>query len=351
MIKSISINGRKIGKKEPPYIVAELSGNHNGKIENAINIIKAAKTYGADAIKLQTYRADTITINHDSPEFIVKDGIWGGRNLFELYKEAHTPWEWHKEIFEYANKLDLTIFSSPFDKTAVDFLEKLNVPAYKIASPELIDLPLIKYVANTGKPIILSTGMANLIEIEEAINTIKLTGNNKIIVLHCTSAYPASLQDANLCTIRTLEKKFNVIIGLSDHTLGTLVSTIAVGLGACMIEKHFTLDRSQGGIDSAFSIEPNELKKLVNDSRDAKLSMGSPALKTLNSENTVFLARRSLYVVKPIKKNEIFTENNIKSIRPGNGLLPKYLDEILGKKAIRNLKFGEPLSLDMIAGE
>ena len=344
----IEINGQKIGKGEKPFIVAEMSGNHNGSINNALNIIKTAKECGADAVKIQTYTPDTITIDCNRPEFIINEGIWKGRRLYELYQEAHTPWEWHEELFKYARNIGITLFSTPFDKSSVSLLEKLNNPIYKIASPELIDLGLIKEVAKTGKPIIFSTGMGSLDEIEEAIETVKNVGSNKIIVLHCTSAYPAPIEEANLSTIPEIENRFKVLSGLSDHTKGTEVSKLAVVLGAAVIEKHFTLDKTQGGVDSEFSIDPTDLKRLVNETKTASICIGKPAFKPTKSESMVLKNRRSLYIVKDIKKGEIIQTENIKSIRPGNGILPKYIDSIIGKIASRDLYFGEPFGFDMI---
>ncbi len=324
-----------------------MSGNHNGKIETALEIIKRAKQCGADAIKIQTYTADTITINHNSPEFKINGGLWDGRNLYDLYNEAHTPWEWHEEMFDFAKKIGITIFSSPFDDTAVDFLEKLNAPAYKIASPELIDLNLIKKVARTGKPVILSTGMANKEEIQNAVQVVRDQGNNQIIVLHCTAAYPAPVKESNLKTIPEISNQFNVLSGLSDHTKGTKIAKYASLIGGCFIEKHFTLDRQKGGVDSAFSIEPNELKNLVQDLKEINSIMGKVAFSPTDSEKNVYKTRRSLYVVKDIAKGDILTRENIKSIRPGKGLNPKFLEIALGSIALRDLKFGEPLSRDM----
>ena len=346
--KFIQIDGRKIGKNFPPYIVAEMSGNHNGDINNAFEIIKKAKECGADAIKLQTYTADTITIDHDGPGFIVEGGLWENRKLYDLYKEAHTPWEWHKDLFDYGQQIGITIFSSPFDETAVDFLEELNTKAYKIASPEIIDIPLIRKVAKTLKPIIISTGMANQDEIAEAIENIRECGNDEIIVLHCTSAYPTPISESNISTIKEISKQFNVLAGLSDHTLGTKVSRYACLLGACLIEKHFTLDRSKGGVDSYFSLEPHELSELVKSSKEVDSILGTPAFGPTKSELISLSGRRSLYAIKDIKKGETFTNKNIKSIRPGKGLKPKYLDKILGLKAKRDIKFGDPLSKEMM---
>ena len=344
----IEINGRKIGNGHNPYIVAEMSGNHNRDIKNALNLIKAAKECGADAIKLQTYTPDTITINHDNPEFIVNGGIWNGRKLYELYEEAHTPWEWHEQLFRYAEEIGITIFSSPFDLTAVDFLENLNCKAYKIASPEIIDLELIKKVALTNKPIIISTGMANQEEIKDAIEVAKKNGNNKVIILHCTSAYPTPISESNLSTINEISRLFNVHTGLSDHSLGVDVACYACVLGACLIEKHFTLDRNKGGVDSEFSLNPHELKKLVEESKKINSILGNPAFGPTNAESISLTGRRSLYVVDKIRKGQEFSNKNIKSIRPGNGLKPKLLEKIIGLKASRDIEFGEPLDLNMV---
>jgi pseudaminic acid synthase len=347
MTKRVKIDGREIGHGCAPYIVAEMSGNHNHDLDRALAIVDAAKDAGADAVKLQTYRADTITIDHHGDEFIVKGGIWNGRRLFELYEEAHTPWEWHEPIFEHARRIGITVFSSPFDHTAVDFLETLGAPAYKIASPELIDLPLIHRVARTGKPIVMSTGAATLEEIEEAVQTARAAGAMDLIVLHCTAAYPAP-EEVNLATINALVERFNVVAGLSDHTLGTMVSTLAVGLGASFIEKHFTLARADGGVDSVFSLEPAELTALVSAAKMAHAALGKPTFGPTASEVSVLRNRRSLYVVKPVRKGEHLTLDNVRSIRPSNGLKPKYLDAVLGHRAARDLMYGEPLAFDMI---
>ncbi|SDK11923.1 N-acetylneuraminate synthase [Methylophilus rhizosphaerae] len=348
MTQRINIDGRDIGEGCPPYIVAEMSGNHNRDLSRALRIIDAAKAAGADAVKLQTYRADTITIDHYGDEFIVKGGLWNGRRLYELYEEAHTPWEWHAPIFEHARRIGITVFSSPFDSTAVDFLEELGAPAYKIASPELIDLPLIRKVAQTGKPIVMSTGAATLEEIAEAIQTARSAGVNELVVLHCTAAYPAPPEEANLASIKSLAEQFDVVVGLSDHTLGTTVSAMAVGFGASFIEKHFTLARADGGVDSAFSLEPHELAELVTTARIAQTAVGKPTFGPTSSEASVLRNRRSLYVVKPVIKGEVLTLDNIRSIRPANGLKPKFLESVLGRRAARNLAFGEPLSFEML---
>jgi pseudaminic acid synthase len=350
MNQLININGRLIGHGCTPYIVAEMSGNHNHNLDRAISIIDAAKAAGADAVKLQTYRADTITIDHNSEEFTIKGGLWDGQRLYELYEQAHTPWAWHNSLFEHARRIGITIFSSPFDPTAVDFLESLGAPAYKIASPELVDLPLIRKVASTGKPIILSTGAASLEEIEEAVQTARNSGANEIVLLHCTAAYPAPPEEANLSSIAVLAKRFNVIAGLSDHTLGTTVALLAVGLGASFIEKHFTLARADAGVDSAFSIEPQELAELVRAARIAHVSIGKPTFAPTESEAIVLKNRRSLYVVKSLAKGELITSEHIRSIRPGNGLKPRYLESVLGQRASRELAFGEPLQFSMVEG-
>ncbi|MEO3428955.1 pseudaminic acid synthase [Pelagibius sp. CAU 1746] len=348
--RTLEIGGRRIGPDEPPYIIAEMSGNHKGDIRRTFSILEAAKAAGADAVKLQTYRADTITIDHHGPEFMVEGGLWAGRRLYELYEEAHTPWEWHPEIFARARDLGITVFSSPFDPTAVDFLESLDAPAYKIASPEIIDIPLIRKAARSGKPMIISTGMASLEEIEEAVAAARGEGNDDIVVLHCTAAYPAPPEEANLATLADLRKRLGVTVGLSDHTLGTTVATIAVALGAAVIEKHFTLARADGGVDSAFSLEPAELARLVEESAVAHAAVGAPAYEPTKSEASVLRNRRSLYVVAPVARGETLSHENVRSIRPGNGMKPKYLDAVIGRKAARDLAFGEPLDVSMIEG-
>ncbi|MDA4848650.1 pseudaminic acid synthase [Hoeflea poritis] len=347
---TIKIAGRRIGPDQPPYVIAEMSGNHNGDLARTFRILEAAKEAGADAVKLQTYRPDTITIDHDGPEFVVDGGLWDGRRLFELYEEAHTPWEWHPEIFARAREIGITVFSSPFDPTAVDFLEGLDAPAYKVASPEIIDLPLIRKIAGTGKPMIISTGMASLDEIGEALAAARSGGAEDIVLLHCTAAYPTPPEEANLATIPDLRERFGVVTGLSDHTLGTAVATTAIALGAAVIEKHFTLARSDGGVDSAFSLEPAELAELVENARIAQAAMGQPMYHPTRSEASVLKNRRSLYIMKPVARDEIFTSDNVRSIRPGLGLKPKHLDAVLGRKAARDLEFGEPLDVSMIAG-
>ncbi|MHC0464044.1 pseudaminic acid synthase [Kosakonia cowanii] len=347
----ITINGRKIGKDYSPYIIAELSANHNGDINRAYKIMEEAKAAGADAIKLQTYRADTITIDHDSEDFQIHGGLWDGQTLFNLYKGAQMPWEWHEPLFAKAKELGITIFSSPFDFTAVDLLEKLDAPAYKIASFEAIDLPLIKYVAKTGKPMIISTGMADEAEIQEAIDAAYEGGCRELVVLHCVSGYPAPAADYNLATIPDMAQRFNVIPGLSDHTIDNTTAIAAVVLGASVIEKHVTLDRNGGGPDDSFSLEPSELHALCRDAKTAWQALGRVNYERKESEKGNAKFRRSLYVVKDIKKGELFTTENIKSIRPGFGVAPKYMDNILGQTAARDIKYGEPVKMDMINAE
>ena len=334
------------GKDKEPFIIAELSANHNGSIERAFESIKVAKECGASAIKIQTYTADTMTIKSDRDEFKVKSGIWSGYKLYDLYNEAHTPYEWHKPLFDYAKEIGITIFSTPFDRTAVDLLEDLNTPLYKVASFEVIDLPLIKYIAQTKKPMIISTGMANLEEIREAVEVAKENGCQDLVLLHCISSYPAPIEESNLLTIPDLAEKFGVISGLSDHTMGTVVATTSVALGACVIEKHFTLSRDDKGPDSEFSLEPSELKMLCKDAKVAWRSLGKVGYSLKKSEKLT--SRRSLYIVREVKKGEKFNSENVKSIRPGLGLMPKYLDIVLQSKAACDISQGTPLSLDLI---
>lgn len=339
------LNGRKIGPNHPPYIVAELSANHNGSLERALKTIDEAKLCGADAIKIQTYTADTMTIDSNLPDFIIKGGIWDGYKLYDLYKWAETPYEWHEKIFSHAKKIGITIFSSPFDETAVDLLENLNVPAYKIASFEIVDLPLISYIACKGKPMIMSTGMASEEEIEEAILTAQDSGCNQILLLHCISSYPAPVDQSNLTQISNLAKRFNVVTGLSDHSLGTTISIAAVAQGACLIEKHFTLNRSDKGPDSEFSIEPNEFTKLCKETKDSWLSIGQSGFSRQKSEKININYRRSLYFVKDLPKGHIIDENDIKRIRPGMGLHPKYYKKILGRELLKKVIKGQAVNL------
>ena len=338
------INDRIIGPDHPPYIIAELSANHNGSLERALKTIDKAKCCGADAIKLQTYTADTMTIDSDLQDFMIKGGLWDGFKLYDLYKWAETPYEWHQAMFEHARRIGITIFSTPFDETAVDLLEKLNTPAYKIASFEIVDLPLISYVASTGKPIIISTGMASEEEIEEAVTTAREAGCKELVLLHCTSSYPAPMDQANIKQVSNLAKRFNVIAGLSDHTLGTTAAVAAVAQGANLIEKHFTLSRQDKGPDSEFSLEPDDLKKLCIDSKDAWLSLGKAGFKRQNSEEGNKVLRRSLYFVKDLPKGHILKVDDIRRIRPGMGLAPKYFEKILGKKIVKNVIKGQAVS-------
>lgn len=344
----IKIDGRKIGPNFPPYIIAELSANHNGDINRAFRIMEEAKEAGADAIKLQTYTHETITMDCDSEDFQIQGGLWGGQTLYKLYKSAHMPWDWHKPLFDKARELGITIFSSPFDFTAVDLLEKLDAPAYKIASFELIDLPLIERVAKTGKPLIMSTGMANKEEILAAVNTARSAGCKELIVLHCVSGYPAPAEQYNLRTIEDISIQFDVLAGLSDHTIDNATAIASVALGACLIEKHVTLDRNGGGADDSFSLEPKELKQLCKDTKTAWQSLGKVNYECTEAEKGNIKFRRSLYVVKDIKAGEVLTKDNIRSIRPGYGLAPNYYTELLGKKACKDIAKGTALNLDLL---
>ncbi|WP_445397076.1 pseudaminic acid synthase [Zobellella sp. An-6] len=339
---NFSIIGREIGPQHPPYIIAELSANHNGRLEKAMKIITAAKKAGADAVKLQTYTPDTITLNYSTPEFTVEGGLWDGRTLHDLYQEAHTPWDWHKPLFEHACKLEMTIFSSPFDSTAVDLLEELCVPAYKIASCEVVDLPLIKYVASTGKPMIISTGMANAEEIQEAINAAREGGCKELAILHCVSGYPAPAEDYNLRTIPDMIERFGLVTGLSDHTLDNTTAITSVALGASIIEKHFTLDRRGGGPDDSFSLEPAELTALCRDTKTAWKALGKIDYGCKSSEQGNMKFRRSLYFVKNLKAGSIVTADAIRSIRPGYGLAPKHFDSLIGKLLKEDVSYGQP---------
>lgn len=332
MSPTISIAGRPIGPDYAPYIIAELSANHNGKLETALKIIEEAKKAGADAVKLQTYTADTITLDCDSEEFQIHGGLWDGKNLYQLYKEAQMPWEWHSVLFEHARKLGITIFSSPFDNTAVDLLESLNAPAYKIASFEAVDLPLIKYVASTGKPMIISTGMADADEIQEAIQAARDGGCKELAILHCVSGYPAPAADYNLRTIPDMMNRFGLVTGLSDHTLDNTTAIASVVMGASVIEKHFTLDRSGGGPDDSFSLEPAELAALCRDSKTAWASLGQVDYGRKSSEQGNVKFRRSLYFVKDLNPGDIITADAVRSVRPGFGAAPKHLEELIGSK-------------------
>lgn len=331
-MSEFSISGRPIGSQYVPYVIAEMSANHNGNIDTAFQIIEEAKKAGADALKIQTYTPDTITLNSDLPDFQIKGGLWDGKTLYELYQWAHTPWEWHKPLFEHARKIGIPIFSSPFDHTAVDLLEDLNAPAYKIASFEAVDLPLIRYVAATGKPMIISTGMADAEEIQEAITAAREGGCKELAILHCVSGYPAPAEDYNLRTIPDMIERFGLVTGLSDHTLDNTTAIASVVLGASIIEKHFTLDRNGGGPDDSFSLEPADLAALCRDSKTAWKALGQVDYGRKSSEQGNAQFRRSLYFVKDMKAGDVITADSIRSVRPGYGLAPKYLDKIIGMK-------------------
>lgn len=349
MQPTISIDGRRIGPGQPPYIIAEMSGNHNGSLQRALELIAAAKEAGADAVKLQTYTPDTITIDHDGPEFIVRGGLWDGRKLYELYQEAHTPWDWQERLFERGRELGLSVFSSVFDDTSIDFLAGLAAPAYKIASFEILDLPLIRRCARTGKPLILSTGMADMEEIQEAVSAAGEAGCRELLLLHCVSSYPAPAEEYNLRTIVHMAETFGIPAGLSDHTLGIAVPVAAVALGACAVEKHFTMARSEGGPDAAFSLEPDELKTMVDACRTAHEAIGKVSYEPTGAEVGNVQFRRSLYVVRDMNKGEAFTSLNVRSIRPGYGLAPKQLDMVLGRHATCDIQRGTPLLWDHIS--
>ncbi len=349
MNPKIAIAGREIGTENSPYIIAELSANHNGKLETALRIVEEAKKAGADAVKLQTYTADTITLDCDSEEFQIRGGLWGGKTLYQLYQEAHMPWDWHKPLFEHAKKVGITIFSSPFDTTAVDLLEDLNAPAYKIASFEAVDLPLIKYAASTGKPLIISTGMADADEISEAIEAARAGGCKELAILHCVSGYPALAEDYNLSTIPDMIKRFGLVTGLSDHTLDNTTAIASVALGSRIIEKHFTLDRSGGGPDDSFSLEPDELASLCNDAKTAWTAIGKADYGLKSSELRNIKFRRSLYFVKPMKAGDVIAEHCVRSVRPGFGIAPKYFDQIIGKKIRCDVIENTPVRFEYIS--
>ncbi len=349
MTKYVVIDGVKVGKGYAPYIVAELSANHGGSLTSALKSIELAKEAGANAIKLQTYTPDSMTLDCQKDEFLIKEGLWQGTTLYNLYQQAHTPKSWHKALFNKAKEVGISIFSTPFDESAVDFLMELDVPVFKVASFEITDLPLISYIAQTGKPIIMSTGMASLIEIEQAVNTAKNSGCENLILLHCISSYPAPVSQCNLNTIFDLANRFDVPVGLSDHTLGTAVSVAAVALGACFIEKHFMNDSSQQGPDSSFSITPDELEKLCQESKVAWQAIGGIKYGQVASEKTNLKFRRSIYFTKDMKKNDVITNHNIRRIRPGYGLAPKHFNDLIGKKVIKDIGSGTAVSWELIA--
>lgn len=344
----IRIKGREVGAGYPTYIIAEMSANHGQDFDQALRIIEAAKEAGADAVKLQTYTADTLTINSDKEWFRIKGTAWQGRNLYELYQEAATPWEWQPRLLEAATGMGLACFSTPFDATAVDFLEGIGVPAHKVASFELVDLPLLKKIGSTGKPVIMSTGMATLAEIDEAVTTLRQAGSREVALLKCTSAYPASAAAMNLRTIPHLAEAFGVVAGLSDHTLGLAVPVAAVALGACLIEKHLTLCRAAGGPDSGFSLEPEEFKAMVKAVREAERARGEVRYTLTEEEQASRVFRRSLFVVRDVRAGEPFTSDNVRSIRPGHGLAPRYFEMVLGRRAVRNIEKGTPLAWDLL---
>ena len=348
MNNQITIDGRIIGPNEHPYIIAELSANHNGNIETALRIIEEAKKAGADAVKLQTYTADTLTLNSEREDFKIHGGLWGGRTLYSLYQDAHTPWAWHPHLFKYARKLGITIFSSPFDNTAVDFLENLNAPAYKIASFEAVDLALINYVARTGKPMIISTGMADEEEIQEAIEAARSGGCKELAILHCVSGYPAPAKDYNLRTIPDMINRFGLVTGLSDHTLNNATAITSIAFGASIIEKHFTLNRDGGGPDDSFSLEPIDLMELCQDARTAWESMGEIDYGRKSSEQASIKFRRSLYFSKDLKAGDVITADAVRSIRPGYGLAPKYLAEVLGRVVSCDVTRATAVNWDLI---
>jgi len=349
-LNCIEINGRSIGSGFPTYIIAEISANHNQDFGQALKLIEAAKKAGADAVKLQTYTPDTMTIDCDEDYFKINGTIWEGKNLYDLYTEAYMPWEWQPELKKNADKMDLHLFSTPFDISAVKFLEDIDVPAYKVASFELVDLPLLREIAKTGKSIIMSTGMASLSEIDEAVRTVSKTDSNLLALLKCTSAYPASPEEMNLLAIPNLAKVFDVPVGLSDHSMDTAITVAAVALGACIIEKHFTLSRRIPGPDSAFSLEPYEFKKMVDAVRITEKALGKVNYDQRGQEVEIREFRRSLFLVQDMKAGQKFTFENVRSIRPGHGLHTRYFEEVIGRHATRDIRRGTPLSWDLIGG-
>lgn len=348
-ISPLSINGRTIGDGNRPYIIAEISGNHMGELANAFALIEAAKDAGADAVKFQTYEAHTITLDSEEPSFVVQEELWKGKKLFDLYKQAQTPFAWHQDLFEKAAELGITAFSAPFDHSAVDLLESLHTPAYKIASCELVDIPLLRKVASTGKPVIISSGMATEAEINEALATLRENGATEIALLHCISGYPTPFSEANIRTIHTLMEKYDVPIGISDHTLGLSVPIAATALGVSIIEKHICLDRDSAAVDAAFSLEPAELKQMVQHCREAYESLGSAKLQPVDAEADSLRFRRSLYFTKDIEAGSIIQKDSLRSLRPAGGLHTRHFDEVVGMYAKSPIKAGTPVTWDLLA--
>jgi N-acetylneuraminate synthase len=348
---SITIEGRRISAENPPYVIAEMSANHNGSLDAALRLIDEAKRAGADAVKIQTYRPDTITLDSQDEAFRIRGGLWDGRTLYELYQEAHTPWEWHAALFDYARKIGITIFSSPFDDTAIELLEGLGAPAYKIASFEAVDLPLIRRAARTGKPLIISTGMADEIEIGEAVETAHSAGCKQLALLHCVSGYPAPPGDYNLRTLPDMQRRFKTVIGLSDHTLDNTTAVASVAMGAAIIEKHFTLDRHAGGPDDSFSLEPEDLAQLVKGTRTAWEALGKVDYGRQSSEQSNVKFRRSLYFVKDVAAGAVITPDAVRSVRPGFGLPPKYLDAVIGRRTATKVRAQTPVGWDLLSND
>lgn len=344
----LTIAGRAIGPEHPPYLIAELSANHNGSFERALELVDAAAATGVDAVKIQTYRPDTITLDSDDDAFVIKGGLWDGRRLFDLYAEAFTPWEWHGALFERARARGVTMFSSPFDTTAIDLLEDLNAPAYKIASFEAVDLPLIRYAAATGKPMIISTGMADAGEIAEAIDAARAGGCRELAILHCVSGYPAPADQYNLRTIPDMAARFGMVTGLSDHTLDTATAVASVALGASIIEKHFTLDRTGGGPDDSFSLEPADFAALCRDARTAWEALGRVDYGRKSSEQGNVIFRRSLYFVRPMKAGQVIQPEDIRSVRPGFGMAPKEWDRVIGRRVTRDVGYATPVTAEVL---
>lgn len=345
-----ALNLRRISSEDPPYVIAEISANHNGSIVRAKETILAARNAGVDAVKIQSYTPDTMTIDSHRSDFLINDGLWQGRTLYDLYSEAYTPFEWHKELFLYAKEIGVTLFSSPFDETAVDLLDSLGAPAFKVASFEIVDLPLVKYIAEKKKPILMSTGMASFDEIGEAIEVVKSAGNDKILLFHCISSYPTPLSEANLNMLPILQREFNTQVGLSDHTVGNLASTLAISMGASAIEKHFTLNRSDGGVDSSFSLEPDEMASLVLATKEAFQALGSKTFRRSSLEEANMIFRRSLYFVRDVREGEVITKDDVRRIRPGFGLKPKYYDSVIGSRCLVSAKRGDRVTFDHFTG-